>query len=60
MVSLLYESGAKVSEVCGLTVRDLSLSRSHPVTVTGKGRKTRVIPLSSQVGDISSRYITSA
>lgn len=59
MVSLLYDSGARVSEVCGLAVGDLSFSRPHAVKVIGKGRKARVIPLSSQVGGILSRYITS-
>lgn len=60
IVSLLYDSAARVSELCGLTVGDLSFSRPHTVKVLGKGRKARVIPLSAQVGEILSRYITSA
>lgn len=57
IVSLLYDSGARVSEICGLTIGDLTLSRPHTARVIGKGRKARVIPLSAQVGDILSRYI---
>lgn len=59
IVSVLYDSGARVSEVCGMAVGDLTLSRPHTAKVIGKGRKARVIPLSTQVGEILSRYITS-
>lgn len=58
IVSVLCDSGARVSEVCGMAVGDLTFSRPHTAKVTGKGRKGRVIPLSSQVGEILSRYIT--
>lgn len=60
IVSLLYDSAARVSELCGLTVGDLSFSKPHTVKVIGKGRKARVIPLSAQVGEILSRYLASA
>lgn len=59
IVSVLYDSGARVSEICGMTVGDLTFSRPHTARVIGKGRKARVIPLSSQVGEILSRYIAS-
>lgn len=58
LVSVLYDSGARVSEVCGMTIGDLTLSRPHTAKVIGKGRKARIIPLSSQAGEILSRYIT--
>ncbi len=57
IVSVLYDSGARVSEISGLSVGDVTLSRPHTVTVIGKGRKARVIPLSAQVGEIVARYI---
>ncbi|NVM98493.1 tyrosine-type recombinase/integrase [Arthrobacter sp. SDTb3-6] len=59
IVSLLYDSGARVSELCGLAVGDLTLSRPHTAKVVGKGRKARVIPLSNQVGEMLVRYIAS-
>lgn len=58
IVSLLYDSGARVSEVRGVTIGDLVYSRPHTVRVMGKGRKARVIPLSTEVGDILGRYVT--
>lgn len=59
IISVLYDSGARVSEICGMTVGDLTVSRPHTARVIGKGRKARVIPLSAQVGGILSRYIAS-
>lgn len=59
IVAMLYDSGARVSEVCSMTIGDLTFSRPHTAKVIGKGRKTRVIPLSTEVGEILSRYITS-
>lgn len=58
LVSVLYDSGARVSEICGMTIGDLTLSRPHTAKVIGKGRKARVIPLSAQAGEILSQYIT--
>ncbi len=44
---LIYSSGLRLAEVVGLDVGDVDLSDAL-VTVTGKGRKTRVIPVGRQ------------
>jgi integrase/recombinase XerC len=44
LLELLYASGARVSEVCGLDVDDVDLER-HTVRVLGKGDKERVVPI---------------
>ena len=44
ILELLYASGARVSEVSGLTLGDLDLTQSQ-MTVMGKGSKERLIPL---------------
>ena len=45
VVELLYGSGLRVSEVCGLHERSFDLDRRR-VTVLGKGSKERIVPLS--------------
>ena len=44
MMELLYSSGLRLSELLGLDVADLDL-KDATVRVTGKGRKTRVVPV---------------
>jgi site-specific recombinase XerD len=46
IVELLYGSGVRVSELCGLDVGDLDLPRRR-AQVWGKGAKQRVVPLSA-------------
>lgn len=45
MLVLLYESGARVSELAGITVSELSLDSPAYVTLFGKGGKWRSVPL---------------
>jgi len=45
MFTLLYNTGARVSEIIGLRVADVSLDRGPSVRFRGKGRKERAIPL---------------
>ncbi len=44
MVELLYASGARVSELCGLDLQDIDYER-NTIRVIGKGNKERTIPL---------------
>jgi integrase/recombinase XerC len=44
IVELLYATGARVSELCGLDVDDLDPGR-HTVRLLGKGNKERTVPL---------------
>ena len=46
-LELLYSSGLRVAELCGVRWRDLDLDEGL-VRVTGKGSKTRVVPVGSQ------------
>jgi integrase/recombinase XerC len=44
MVELLYATGARVAELCGLDMRDIDYDR-QTIRVLGKGNKERSIPL---------------
>ena len=45
LLCVLYDTGARVQELCDLRVRDIRLEHPAMVTLTGKGRKSRHVPL---------------
>ena len=45
LLSVLYDSGARVQELCDLKVCDVILQEPPVITLTGKGNKTRRIPI---------------
>jgi site-specific recombinase XerD len=45
LLATLYNTGARVSEVIGLSVADVVLDGSSSVRIQGKGRKQRSVPL---------------
>lgn len=47
MFELIYSSGLRLSELTGLDLDDLNL-QSGEAQVTGKGRKTRIVPVGRQ------------
>ena len=42
---LLYNTGARVQELCDLTLASIRLEKPHIITLVGKGNKTRHVPL---------------
>ncbi len=45
MLTTLYNTGARVSELLGVNVEDLHLGTTATLRIFGKGRKQRVVPL---------------
>jgi integrase len=45
MLATLYNTGARVSEITALRVGDVLTERRHAITLHGKGRRQRAIPL---------------
>jgi len=45
LLSVLYDTAARVQELCDLRVRDIRLDQPAIACLTGKGRKTRNVPL---------------
>ena len=57
LISLLYESGARVQELIDLTPQDLHLDSPCYVTLFGKGRKKRIVPIQSPQVAIVRSYL---
>lgn len=53
---LLYASGLRVSEVCGLRLEDF-YPEEGMLRVTGKGEKTRVVPVGKKAVDAVQTYL---
>ena len=45
LFAVLYNTGARVSEIIGLRVADVLLDRASALHLHGKGRKERIVPL---------------
>jgi integrase/recombinase XerD len=45
LLTLLYNTGARVSELIGIRVDDVELTTSPSIRLRGKGRKQRTVPL---------------
>lgn len=58
MLGLLYDSGARVSEVADARRCDLRLSAPATIRLEGK-RKVRVVPICDQVAEIAAAYLDS-
>jgi integrase/recombinase XerD len=57
LLTTLYDTAARVQEVCDLSIRDLHLGKPASATLTGKGRKTRTVPLTPQAAQILTQHV---
>jgi len=57
MFTLMYETGARVQEICDLTRSRLNLQYPMTVRILGKGNKERIVPISNEAGCILRKYI---
>lgn len=58
LLSVLYDTGARVQELIDLRVADVQLSSPALVRLTGKGRKTRVVPLMPSTARSLTQYLS--
>jgi site-specific recombinase XerD len=57
LLATLYDTGARVQELADLTVRDIRLEAPAMVTLTGKGRKTRHVPITENTVALLDTYL---
>lgn len=58
LLSLMYDSAARVQEICDLKAGSVRLDSPAVVRLYGKGRKTRDIPLDAPCAGILRRYMS--
>jgi integrase/recombinase XerC len=57
VLALLYGSGLRISEALGLTRAEIGSRARDAITVTGKGRKQRMVPVLPQVQTLIAEYM---
>jgi integrase/recombinase XerD len=57
LLATLYDTAARVSEFAGLTVRDIRVEPPALAVLTGKGRKTRHVPLGDNTAALLGAYL---
>jgi integrase/recombinase XerD len=57
LIVFLYDSAARVQELVDLNVRDIRLDYPPRVVLTGKGRKTRQVPLMTKTAKLIEQYL---
>ncbi|MEA2079568.1 MAG: site-specific integrase [Pseudomonadota bacterium] len=57
LLTLLYDTGVRCQELIDLSVRDVRLESPALVRITGKGRKTRVVPLMTNTAQLLREYL---
>lgn len=57
MLTMLYTTAIRVSELIGIRGTDISLSHPKSITIHGKGRKTRIVPIVKPLAKILEEYL---
>jgi site-specific recombinase XerD len=57
LLSVLYDTGARVQEIVDLTANDIRLETPAQIRLLGKGRKTRIVPLMDNTATLLRNYL---
>jgi len=57
LLKLLYNTGARVQEICDLKVNSITFGHMPVVTIIGKGNKTRHVPIWSETATLLQNYL---
>jgi site-specific recombinase XerD len=57
IVTLAYDTGLRLSELAGITLVDIDIAERREVTVIGKGRKERTLPIGATASRAMGRHL---
>jgi site-specific recombinase XerD len=57
LLSLLYDTGARVQELVDLQINDIRLSNPTVIRLTGKGNKARLVPIMAPTEKLLRQYL---
>lgn len=57
ILTLLYETGARVSELINIKLKDINFNNTPYIILNGKGNKTRSVPISKDVSNMLKIFI---
>lgn len=57
LISVLYDTGARVQEACDIQIRDITLQEPAVITLTGKGNKIRRVPVMKNTLALLQNYL---
>jgi site-specific recombinase XerD len=58
LLSLMYDTGARVQEMADLVVANVRLDNPAIIKVTGKGNKSRIVPLMTPTAKLVDQYLS--
>jgi len=58
LLSLMYDTGARVQEIADLTVADVRLEDPPTIKMTGKGNRSRLVPLMTPTAKLLDQYLS--
>lgn len=57
LLTILYDTGGRVSEICDLKVENVRLSSPMTLCLTGKGNKSRLVPVMKETQKLIRKYL---
>jgi len=57
MLSLMYDTGCRVQELCDIKVSDVRIQEPSTIKITGKGNKIRIIPVMDSMSALLEKYM---
>ena len=58
LLSLMYDTGARVQEIADLIVSDVRLESPPTIKLTGKGNRSRLVPLMTPTAKLLDQYLS--